>query len=138
VVLCNAHLEPAHIASLRAAAESASAAGARVAFPDVTQKPHALRLGAEFRSGACHAGSFETSLVMAAEPFMVRADLASSLPPNPASLSKAIRAGKKTFAEAGGPHAYFGDPAAATVAEGDLLYAELAVIFAAAAREVTS
>src|SRR5690606_26211912 len=56
VVLCNAHLEPAHRATLGAAVEEARAAGARVAFPDVTRKPHPLQLGAEFQSGACHAG----------------------------------------------------------------------------------
>jgi len=33
-------------------------------------------------------------------------------------LTKAIKAGKRTFAAAGGPRAYFGDPAAATGDEG--------------------
>ena len=42
----------------------------------------------------------------------------SALPANPASISRAIRAGKSDFAEAGGPEAYFGDPAAATAEEG--------------------
>ena len=40
------------------------------------------------------------------------------LPPNPASLSRVIRAGKATFSESGGPAAYFGDPAAASSEEG--------------------
>jgi len=136
VVVCNAHLEPENIAALRGAVEDCAAAGARVAFPDVTRKPHALRLGAEFKSGACHAGDYETSLVMAATPFLVRADLASTLPANPISLSEAIRAGKKTFLEAGGVRAYFGDPAAATAAHGDELYRELTDIFATAARAI--
>jgi len=138
VVLCNAHLEPANIAALRDAAEQARAEGVKVAFPDVTRKPHALRLGAEFRSGACHAGSYETSLVMAAQPFLVREDLARALEPNPSSLSEAIRAGKATFLEAGGPNAYFGDPAAASAAEGEELYRELADIFAGAVRELAA
>ena len=34
------------------------------------------------------------------------------------SLSTAIRTGMQTFEEAGGPRAYFGDPAAATAEEG--------------------
>ena len=136
VVLCNAHLEPANIEALRAAADEASAKGARVAFPDVTRKPHALTLGDEFKSGACHAGSYETSLVMAVRPFLVHEDLALGLPANPASLSVAIKEGKKTFLEAGGPRAYFGDPASATSSEGDELYSRLAAIFAAAVREL--
>ena len=42
----------------------------------------------------------------------------AALPDNPISLSQAIRAGTSTFEEAGGASAYFGYPAAATVAEG--------------------
>lgn len=135
VVLCNAHLEPQHIDVLRSVSVEALARGVRVHFPDVTRKPHCLRLGDEFRSGACHAGSYETSLVMATDPFQVR-ELASELPANPTSLSLAIRDGKLSFVEAGGPRAYFGDPASASAASGDELYDELADIFAAAARDV--
>jgi creatinine amidohydrolase len=134
VVLCNAHLEPGNLAALHAAVEDARARGALVAFPDVTRKPHALRLGEEFKSGACHAGSYETSLVMAARPFEVDEEAVRKLPANPISLSRAIKDGKKTFLEAGGPDAYFGDPAAASAAEGDALYAEMADIFASAVR----
>lgn len=137
VVLCNAHLDPAHIASLRDGMERARAAGVPVAFPDITRKPHALLLGAEFRSGACHAGRFETSLVLAARPELVRAGYAS-LPENPSSLSVAIRAGLRTFGEAGGPEAYFGAPADATAAEGEALCDTLAGIFADAATELLS
>jgi creatinine amidohydrolase len=42
----------------------------------------------------------------------------ASLPANPESLSRAIREGKQTFEEAGGPRAYFGYPAEATAEEG--------------------
>ena len=135
VVLCNAHLEPQNLDVLRSVSVDALARGVRIHFPDVTRKPHALRLGEEFRSGACHAGSYETSLVMAANPFQVR-EVSSELPANPISLSAAIREGKLSFVEAGGPRAYFGDPAAASAASGDELYEELADIFASAAREV--
>ncbi len=136
VVLCNAHLEPDNLAALRGGMDAAIAGGARALFPDVTRKPHALRLGEEFRSGACHAGSYETSLVLAASPSLVRRARAASLAANPSSLSRAIKEGKKTFLEAGGPLAYFGAPAAASVEEGEALYEELADIFAGAAREL--
>jgi creatinine amidohydrolase len=136
VVVCNAHLEPANIAALREAVEAARAGGAKVAFPDVTRKPHALALGEEFKSGACHAGSYETSLVLAADPFLVHDEVMEKLEANPTSLSVAIRAGKASFVEAGGPRAYFGYPADATASEGEALYGTLAEIFASAAREL--
>ncbi len=135
VVLCNAHLEPQNVDLLRSVSVESLSRGLRVHFPDITRKPHALRLGHEFRSGACHAGAYETSLVLAADPFRVR-EVAAELPANPTSLSAAIREGKMSFVEAGGPRAYFGDPAAASAASGDELYDELADIFASAAREV--
>lgn len=119
LAIANAHLEPTHVRSLYTAAERIAAAGAcQVIFPDVTRKPWALRLTDEFKSGACHAGQYEGSIVLAERPDLVRDALRRSLPPNPASLSVAIREGKATFEAAGGPRAYFGDPAAASAAEG--------------------
>ena len=102
VVICNAHLEPGNLKALKDGVAQANERGGRAIFPDVTRKPHALRLGDEFKSGACHAGSYETSLVLAADPFLVRSDIAEGLEANPSSLSVAIRDGKKTFQEAGG------------------------------------
>lgn len=136
VVICNAHLEPDNLAALKGGMEAAIAKGARAAFPDVTRKPHALRLGEEFKSGACHAGSYETSLVLAAQPGLVKTARAKALVANPSSLSRAIRDGKKTFLEAGGPEAYFGAPAEASAKEGAALYRELADVFATAASEL--
>ena len=119
LAIANAHLDPTHLGSLHAGAQAAREAGLTVAFPDLTRKPWASRLTAEFKSGACHAGQYEGSIVLAARPDLVRETVRRSLPPNPASLSAAIRAGKSTFAEAGGPEAYFGNPAAATREEGE-------------------
>ncbi|MEM7610038.1 MAG: creatininase family protein [Myxococcota bacterium] len=135
LVICNAHLEPDNLRALREGTEEARAHGAVVAFPDITRKPHALRLGDEFRSGACHAGQYETSLVLAAKAEWVKPQH-RELDANPNSLSVAIRAGKKNFLEAGGERAYFGYPADASVGEGVSLYAEHAAIFADAAREL--
>ncbi len=136
VVVCNAHLEPGNLRALKDAVGQANERGARAAFPDITRKPHALELGDEFKSGACHAGSYETSLVLAADPFQVLGELTEQLEPNPASLSVAIREGKSSFLEAGGPRAYFGNPAAASVSEGEERYRALASIFVGAAREL--
>jgi creatinine amidohydrolase len=119
LAIANAHLDPAHLKALAAVED-----GARkerllpVACPDLTRKPWASRLTEEFRSGACHAGRYEGSIVLAVRPDLVREDLRRGLEPNPNSLSTAIRDGKRTFEDAGGPRAYFGWPADATAEEG--------------------
>jgi creatinine amidohydrolase len=119
LAVANAHLDPTHLAALHAGvSRCAEAGGLAVAFPDLTQKPWAARLGDEFRSGACHAGRFESSIVLAARPDLVRDDVRRSLAANPSSLSSAIREGRETFTEAGGARAYFGWPADASADEG--------------------
>jgi creatinine amidohydrolase len=119
LAIANAHLDPAHLASLDAAVSAIRRdIGLAVAFPNLAAKPWALRLSDEFRSGACHAGQFETSIVLAECPELVRDGIRAALPANPASLSRAIRDGKHTFEEAGGARAYFGYPAQATTGEG--------------------
>ena len=119
LVMANAHLDPAHLASLEAAVSAIRRDyGLAVAFPNLAAKPWALRLSDEFRSGACHAGQFETSIVLAERPELVRDGIRAALPPNPASLSRAIRDGKQSFEEAGGARAYFGFPGQATAEEG--------------------
>ncbi len=129
LAIANAHLDPAHLGSFHAAAAEIRAAGApAVAFPDLTRRPWAPRLSDEFRSGACHAGRFEGSIVLAAVPGLVRDDIRRGLAENPASLSRAIRDGRTTFAEAGGPEAYFGAPAEATAEEGEATIAALGAI----------
>ncbi|HSQ60059.1 MAG TPA: creatininase family protein, partial [Acidobacteriota bacterium] len=81
-------------------------------------------------------GRYEGSVVLAARPGAAREAIARSLPPNAASLSSAIREGKRSFEEAGGQRAYFGWPAEATADEGratiDTLGAILAEAVAAA------
>jgi len=119
LAIANAHLDPEHLTALHEAVTLARADRLLpVVFPDLTRKPWASRLGDEFKSGACHAGQFETSIVLSKKADAVRDKIRQSLAPNPQSLSEAIKAGKRTFAEAGGPRAYFGDPAAATANEG--------------------
>jgi creatinine amidohydrolase len=119
LAIANAHLDPAHLASVDAAVTAVRRdLELKVAFPNLTTKPWALRLGDEFRSGACHAGQFETSIVLAERPELVREAAMATLPGNPASLSRAIRDGKQSFEEAGGVRAYFGYPAQATAEEG--------------------
>jgi creatinine amidohydrolase len=127
ICFVNSHLEPDHLAALREAATLGTAATGRpVVFPDKTQRRWSATLTPEFRSGACHAGRYETSLVMAAAPEAVREAQRVELPPVAISIGRKIKEGARTFLEAGGDQAYFGDPGAATIAEGDSTYEALA------------
>jgi len=129
LALANVHLDPEHLTALHEAVKLAEADRLiPIVFPDLTRKPWGARLGDEFRSGACHAGQFETSIVLHERADAVRDEVRQSLAPNPQSLSKAIKAGKRTFETAGGPRAYFGDPAAATADEGARLIEALGAI----------
>jgi creatinine amidohydrolase len=135
LALANAHLDPEHLTALHEAVKLGQADRLiPIVFPDLTRKPWGTRLGDEFRSGACHAGQFETSIVLRERADAVRDEVRQSLAPNPQSLSKAIKAGKRTFEAAGGPRAYFGDPAAASADEGARLIEALGSILEEAVR----
>jgi creatinine amidohydrolase len=133
LALANAHLDPAHLEAL-AEAERRAREGRLlpVICPDISKKPWALRLTPEFQSGACHAGRYESSIVLAERPDLVREEIRKELPPNSASISKAIRSGAKSFVEADGKRAYFGWPADATAEEGRTSIDALGAILAEA------
>lgn len=126
LALANSHFDPANVAVLRQAAEEIRGLDLAVAFPDFTRRKLAQSLTAEFQSGACHAGQYETSLIMAARPELVDHAKRAQLADNPASLTEAFTKGARTFEEAGGPHAYFGYPQHASVAEGNASYETMA------------
>jgi creatinine amidohydrolase len=116
LALANSHFDPANVAMLRSLAAEVPLP---LAFPDFTRRALAAELTEEFVSGACHAGQFETSLVLADRPELVDDPTRAGLADNPASLVTAFAAGATTFTEAGGPDAYFGFPARATAQEGE-------------------
>ena len=119
LAIANAHLDPEHLTALHEAVKLARADRLLpIVFPDIIRRPWGSRLGEEFKSGACHAGQFETSIVLREKTDAVRDEVRQSLTPNPQSLSEAIKLGRRTFEEAGGARAYFGDPAAASAEEG--------------------
>lgn len=136
VAIANSHLEPDHIASIDGAiAKVKEETGRAVAFPDKRRRRWAEKLSEEFRRGDCHAGSYETSLVMAARPELVREDVRRSLEPVSISISEKIKGGARTFTEAGGTEAYFGDPRAASREEGDAMYEALSDMIVTAVTE---
>lgn len=128
VCLVNNHLEPAHDTAVRAAIQGLLPGRASVACP-LTRR-WARTLSAEFKSGACHAGSYETSLVLAAAPEAVDFSAAATLPDVTVSLSEGIKAGKHGFREMGMDRAYTGSPAAATAEEGEEMLDRLATMIA--------
>jgi creatinine amidohydrolase len=126
VCFVNNHLEPAHEAAVRAATSGFDPSKASVACP--LTKRWGRTLSEEFKRGNCHAGRYETSLMMAAGADVREASRV--LPSLDVSLSVAIREGKTTFAEMGLDRAYTGAPAEATAAEGESLYDKLAFMIA--------
>lgn len=130
VCFVNNHLEPAHDAAVRAAIADLPDGKASVACP-LTRR-WGRTLSDEFKRGDCHAGRYETSLVLAAGRTVANA---SELPTLGLSLSDGIRAGKTTFAEIGMTRAYTGAPSEATVAEGEDLYAKLVTMVVTEIRE---
>jgi creatinine amidohydrolase/Fe(II)-dependent formamide hydrolase-like protein len=73
-------------------------------------------------------------LMLVEAPDHVRDDV-QHLEPVWIDLPAALRAGAKTFAEAGATLGYFGDPAAASSEEGEAMFAALAQIYVTAIRE---
>src|SRR5205823_2064695 len=68
VCLVNNHLEPAHDAAVRAVLAGREG---KVSVACPLTKKWARTLSAEFKSGQCHAGRYESSIMMAAAPELV-------------------------------------------------------------------
>jgi len=123
VCLVNNHLEPAHDAAVRLAVAGFGRGQTSVACP-LTRR-WGRTLSDEFKRGNCHAGRYETSLVLAAKGGGHVHDAFTSLPDVDVSLSDGIKAGKTTFAAMGLDRAYTGAPALASAEEGEALYEKL-------------
>lgn len=121
VCLVNNHLEPAHDAAVRKSVLGFEPGRASVACP-LTRR-WGRTLSDEFKRGNCHAGRYETSLVLASGDHVH--DSFRALPDLDVSLSEGIKAGQTTFAAMGLARAYTGAPAAASAEEGAALYVKL-------------
>jgi creatinine amidohydrolase len=120
LVIVNSHFEPAHVETLRRAADDA-----KVGLLDLTRRAAAEQLTPEFQSGAAHAGRYETSLVLATRPELVEAETMRMLPAYELNMPAAMAAGQTDFLAMGMDRAYCGAPAEATGAEGDATLATL-------------
>jgi creatinine amidohydrolase len=129
-VIVNSHFEPAQVATLRQAAEQAG-----VGFLDLTRRGLAEQLTEEFRSGAAHAGRYETSLVLATRPELVEAEVMRRLPALRVNMPAAMAAGQTDFLAMGMARAYCGAPAEGTAREGEATLATLAGLLVELIRE---
>jgi creatinine amidohydrolase len=133
VVLVNSHFEPEQVRTLRQAAEEL---GPRVRLLDLTRRAITERLTEEFRSGSCHAGRYETSLVLAGAPALVRRERMEALESRMIDMPAAIAAGRTDFVAMGMDEAYCGAPAEASAEEGEETFETLADLLIELVREV--
>jgi creatinine amidohydrolase len=127
VVLVNHHFEPEHVEALRSL---------DIPLFDLTRRARAARLTDEFQRGSCHAGSYETSLVLSERPELVDADVAASLPAREVDMPAEIADGRTDFLAMGMAQAYCGAPAEASSAEGEQTYAVLVEMLIELIREI--
>ena len=135
IVLVNSHFEPEQVRTLRDAV--AELAGG-VRLLDLTRRENAERLTDEFRSGSCHAGRYETSLVLADDPELVRRERMETLKSRMIDMPAAIAAGQTDFIAMGMDRAYCGAPAEATAEEGERTFETLTELLIGLVREVAA
>jgi creatinine amidohydrolase len=135
IVLVNNHFEPEQVRTLREAVEEL---GDSVRLLDVTRRENAKQLTDEFRSGSCHAGRYETSLVLADEPELVRRERMETLESKMIDMPAAIAAGQTDFIAMGMDRAYCGAPAEATAEEGERTFETLTELLIDLVREVAA
>jgi creatinine amidohydrolase len=129
LVLVNSHLEPEQVETLRSTG---------LPLLDLTRRRNAERLTEEFRSGSCHAGRYETSLVLADRPELVHADRMASLEERHVDMPAAIGAGRTDFLAMGMEQAYCGAPAEASAEEGTETFETLTTMLVELIREVAA
>jgi creatinine amidohydrolase len=134
LMLVNNHFEPEHVATLRRAVATVNLD--TVGYLDLLRRANAARLTEEFRSGACHAGQYETSLVLADHPELVDTEVMRELPPIQVNMARAMREGQSDFLAMGMDRAYCGTPAGATALEGMSTFDMLTSMLVEAVREV--
>ena len=135
IVLVNSHFEPEQVQTLR---EAVADLGPAARLLDLTRRQNAERLTDEFRSGSCHAGRYETSLVLADRPGLVRQERTAALESKMIDMPAAIAAEQTDFIAMGMDRAYCGAPAEATAEEGERTFETLAELLVDLVREVAA
>lgn len=133
IAIVNCHFEPEHVAALRTVEAEMDG---DVRLFDLTRRALASRLTDEFQRGSCHAGSYETSLMLSARPDLIDIETAARVPAVEVNLPAEIRSGKTDFIAMGMEHAYCGDPSEASFEEGEETYAVLVEMLSELIREL--
>jgi creatinine amidohydrolase len=134
LVLVNNHFEPAHVGALRQAVKTLNRD--TIGYLDLLRRANAARLTEEFQTGSCHAGQYETSLVLADHPELVDTEIMGALPAVPVDMPTAMREGRSDFLALGMDRAYCGTPADASPAEGESTFHALTSMLIEVVREV--
>jgi len=129
LVLVNSHFEPEQVETPRSTG---------LPLLDLTRRKSAERLTDEFRSGSCHAGRYETSLVLADRPELVHADRMRALEERHVDMPAAIRVGQTDFVAMGMDEAYCGSPAESSAEEGRETFETLTDMLVELIREVAA
>ncbi|MGX7828943.1 creatininase family protein [Actinokineospora sp. 24-640] len=137
VVIVNNHFEPEHVATIRRAVATLAERGVRTGHVDLVRRVNAQRLTEEFRSGSCHAGRYETSLVLAERPDLVDTEVMATLPRHHVDIPAHVTAGRADFPAMGMDRAYCGAPAEATAAEGHATFDTLTELLMDAIADLT-
>jgi creatinine amidohydrolase len=126
LVVVNNHFEPEQVAAVRRVVDTVrSARGVAIGHLDLVRRANAARLTDEFQAGECHAGRYETSIVLADRPELVDTTRLPTLPRVPVNMPAAIAEGRRDFLAMGMVDAYCGAPAEATAEEGEATLATL-------------
>lgn len=137
VVLVNNHFEPEHVATLRRAVRTMERDhGRRIGHLDLVRRHNASRLTEEFRAGECHAGRYETSLVLAERPELIDTARLRALPDVHVDLPAAMARGHGDFVAMGMDQAYCGSPSRASGAEGESTFDTLTTMLVEVIREL--
>ncbi|MDQ7859203.1 MAG: creatininase family protein [Armatimonadota bacterium] len=137
IMIVNNHFEPEHVRTIHRSLDAIQAeTGVTVGFLDLTRRERAAALTEEFQRAECHAGQYETSLVLADRPDLVDLAVMRALPYVPVNLAEVIGRGLKDFKAMGLREAYNGRPADATAAEGRETYGRLTEMLIGLMREL--
>jgi creatinine amidohydrolase len=138
LVVVNHHFEPEQVATLRRAVETLRQDSLHAALLDLTRRRMAERLTDEFRRGSCHAGRYETSLVLRDRPDLIDDARRAALPALDVDIPAEMAAGHTDFPSMGMTAAYCGAPAAASAQEGEASFAVLCDLLVELIRDLAS
>jgi creatinine amidohydrolase/Fe(II)-dependent formamide hydrolase-like protein len=128
-MMVNNHFQPEHVHGIYRTITLAKEQlpDLNVHYMDITYpvKKRREQLPQTYYPGDLHAARYETSLVMAKDPDLVREDVRKTLPPRPINLVEKIETGFRFFSEIGADNAYIGFPGEATAEEGRASYTNL-------------